>query len=251
MWYFYVLCVTSFVVLVLGLVAMCGGMRIPACGCLESKWFVWFGALLQLGVFGVMLCAMINNSWTVAVVPGNKYLNFGLTSAYETRGNGVGEHAPPSGARSLGSLCNPLLSLDSEQSVREMCLTVSIGVIAMLLFGLLFLLAALVVAILAIVAMCGKRIHSPNRSSILQFILGIGVVMVWLCVNKALNDMVLMYEFVPNDGIPFHSWSFGNSWLMALGATAVSLPLMVLFAQPEIPETVLYQVFRSVKEEEP
>lgn len=241
-WPIIVLAVCVVAVLLGCLVAVCGGCRIAPLACCASKWFVWAGALLQLGVVGLMLVALVNNSWTTAIVPPGHYLNFGLTTAFYTNSNTVREHAPPAGAIKYGDWCQLLIPL----GFREQCITVTFGALAVLLFGLLYLLAGLAVIVFTLAAICGRRLYAPTRSSAVQFILGLGIVVAWLCADHALNVTILALDKV-GAGITFHSWTLGRSWLFALASTAVALPLMVLFAQPEQPETVLYALFTNVR----
>lgn len=157
------------------------------------------------------------------------HLYAGLLSFHGTLGSRSGSSGP------YTDLCS-----NTNGDLKKCCMALTIGGISVIVFGGLFLLFALVIAILSLFSICGRNITSPTRSSNVQWILGIGVVISWSCAHIALQEIA---KVIPN-------WSeanlqFSMSWILALASTVIAIPLACLYALPRQPESVLYQVFTN------
>jgi hypothetical protein len=236
-WSLYVLIIAVIFVLVVGIVALCGCIHLPTIPSCGNKWFVWLGALIEYGVFGMMVAAVAINSWSIAGpdTTFKLYLNFGVFSPYLSTSS---ERGAPS-TDTYAHWCSELVSQD-----KNVCLTVAFGGIVTFVFGCIFILVSLLVVVLSTAAICGKRgLWSPRKSSVLQLVLGLGVVLAWVCADDALQRLIPALPRKPFAA--FAPWNYGISWYLSLVSTILALPLAFLYTQPEIPETTLYQVFTN------
>lgn len=244
-WSLYVLIITFIFVFVFGIVSLCGCINLPTFPSCGNKWLVWFGALIEYGVFGLMVGAIAINSWSIAGPDTvfNIYLNFGVFSPYLSSKNNRDAPSTETYAKWCSNL-NGLPSGAVSQDTKNICLTVAMGGMTTFIFGCIFILVSLLVVVLSTATICGKRgLWSPKKSSLLQFVLGLGIVLSWICADSALQRLLSILPL--NPFAAFTPWNYGKSWYLSLVSFILSLPLAFLYAQKEIPETTLYQVFTN------